>query len=188
MVLAHSFIGAPLTYLLIKNKKLSPRSKNLAYFVGVTGAILPDLDLLLSFFIKDLNHRKLISHSIVPYLIIFLSLILASFFLKRHRFEVRILNLVAFVTIFSHLLIDYFVGTIALFGPFDPRLYGYNVPFAVGKGFFLKYFNSQYLIYELIVISIFFIFFKKYKQVPAIYLSFFYFLVAIAMVFRFSLI
>jgi len=188
MVLAHSFIGAPLTYLLVKNKNLSPKFKNLVYFVGVTGAILPDLDLLLSFFIKDLNHRKLVSHSIVPYLVIFLTITLVSFFLKKHQSEVRLLNLVAFVTIFSHLIIDFFVGSMAIFGPFDTRLYGYRVPFADNSEFFVKYFNSQYLMYELLVISTFFILFKKYKEVPAIYLSYFYFVVAIAMVFKFSLI
>ncbi len=188
MVLAHSFIGAPITYLLVKNKNLTPKFKNLAYFVGVTGAILPDLDLLLSFFIKDLNHRKLVSHSIIPYLVIFLTITLVSFFLQKHKSEVRLLNLIAFTAIFSHLMIDFFVGTIAIFGPLDTNLYGFRVPFADNNEFFVKYFNSQYLIYELVVISIFFILFKKYKEVPAIYLSYFYFLVAIAMVFRFSLI
>jgi membrane-bound metal-dependent hydrolase YbcI (DUF457 family) len=188
MVLAHSFIGAPLTYLLVKNKNLTPKFKNLVYFVGITGSILPDIDLLLSFFIDDLNHRKLISHSIVPYIAIFIIILLISYLFKRHSQELRLLNLVAFLTISLHLLLDYLVGGIALFVPFDPNIYGIRVPFIDGKDIFMKYFNSQYLIYETIVISTFFIFFKKYKNIPSVYFSYLYFLLAIAMVFKFSLI
>lgn len=188
MVLAHSFVGAPLTYLLVRNKNLTPKFKNLVYFVGITGAILPDLDLILSFFIEDLNHRKLVSHSIVPYIAIFLIILAISYLFKRHAQKIRLLNLVAFLAVSSHLLIDYLVGGIALLGPFDSNIYGIRVPFMDGKELFVRYFNSQYLIFEAIVISTFFIFLKKYKNIPSVYLSFFYFLLAIAMVFKFSLI
>jgi hypothetical protein len=188
MILAHSFIGAPITYQIIKNKELTPKFKNLIYFVGITGAILPDFDLLLTFFIKDLNHRQLVSHSIIPYLILYSTLFLISLTTRSFKKELQIFNNVLFLTIFSHLFIDALVGSIALFGPFDKTLYGIPVPFGGGRDFFVNYFNSYYTFFELAVISLFFIFLKNYQKIPAHYLAYFYFFVALAMVFKYSLI
>lgn len=189
MVLAHSFVGAPLTHFLVKDLKLSPKFKKLIYFIGITGAVLPDFDLVLSFFINDLNHRRLVSHSIVPYLLIFLTIFFISFKVLKYRNEIRLINKVLFLTILSHLIIDALVGQIVIFAPFDMNLYGIPVPGTSNPAdFFVNYFNSIYSLYELIVILPFFIYFKNYKNLQSRFLAYFYFFVAISMVFKYSLI
>lgn len=188
MVFAHSFVGAPLTYLFIKNLNLSSKFKNFLYFVGITGAVLPDFDLILGFFIEDMNHRKLISHSIVPYLTLFVFVYIVSFFITKHSKELRLTNLILFVTILSHLILDFLVGSISLFAPFDKNLYGFTISFSNTDNFFLKYFSSEYVLYELFLISFFFIF-QKYAGKSKIFnLSYLYFFLALAMVFKYSLI
>jgi len=186
MVFAHSFIGAPLTYLIVRKLNLSEKFKNFIYFIGITGAVLPDFDLILSFFIQDIEHRKLISHSVIPYLFLFLVVYLVSGFIKKHKVSLRLTNLVLFITILSHLIIDFFVGSIAIFAPFDPSLYGIKVPYI--ENFFYNYLTSHYVFYELILISSFFIFQKYEKKNMIFLLSYFYFFAALAMVFKYSLI
>jgi hypothetical protein len=87
MILAHSLIGVPITHFLIKNKtefQNRPVFINMMYAVGIVAAVFPDFDLSLSFFINELDHRKLVSHSVVPYLVIFLAGILLSRIFKKY--------------------------------------------------------------------------------------------------------
>ncbi|NBO17491.1 MAG: metal-dependent hydrolase, partial [Proteobacteria bacterium] len=109
MILAHSLIGVPITHYLIKNKSEfydKPLFTNLMYGVGIVAAVFPDFDLILSFFINDLDHRKLISHSIVPYLVVFCFGILLSKLFSKYSSEIKILNLIFFIGVLSHLFLD----------------------------------------------------------------------------------
>lgn len=186
MVFAHSFVGAPITYLLTKNLNISEKFKNLLYFVGITGAVLPDFDLILGFFIEDINHRKLVSHSVIPYLVFFILVYVLAGLFKTYTDKLRLINLVLFVSILSHLIIDLLVGGVVFFAPFDLRTYGYEIPFSNTENFFLKYFTSPYAIYELVLISSFYIF-QRYSDYRKIFLlSYLYFVLAFLMVIRYS--
>lgn len=56
MVLAHSLVGVPLTFFVLKKftkideQKESIGFFNLVYFFGILGAVFPDFDLILTFF------------------------------------------------------------------------------------------------------------------------------------------
>lgn len=191
MVLAHSLIGVPLTFFVLKRltkineQNESIRFINLVYFVGILGAVFPDFDLILTFFIEEINHRKLISHSILPYFLIFISIYFFSSLLKKNKDKVKLLNLIFFVGIISHLLIDFLVGGISILAPVKTDIFGLPIYFnSLDSEFFYKYFTSWYIVYELILIfiSIFYIF-KLRKLWVVKTLPFFLLLVAFLMIF-----
>lgn len=176
MVFAHSLIGVPVTYLISKNylDKLSLSKVNLVFFIGVIGAVFPDFDLLLSFFIEDLNHRALITHSVFIYLVLWFIL-----YLVFKKIGNKFLNLclaVFFVNVLIHLFLDYLVGGISLFSPFVVGIYGNVLYFGDSSSFFDNYFRSWYMLTEILALffSLFFIIkLKKYQVnlvVPFIFL------------------
>jgi len=189
MVFAHSFIGVPITYYLIKNKPELWKEKfnlNLLFLIGIVGSVFPDFDLTLSFFVHDLNHRKLISHSIVPYLILFfINFLVFKTFKKNKEFYTRA-NLIFFVSVLIHLIIDLFVGGISLFAPFTSNIFGFDIYFDKSTNFFISYLFSWYMFFELIFIfySTYFIF--KFKNIIVnLILPFFFLLIACAMVLKY---
>ena len=187
MILAHSLIGVPITHYLIKNKSEfydKPLFANLMYGVGIVAAVFPDFDLILSFFINDLDHRKLISHSIVPYLVLFCFGILLSKIFKKYSSEIKILNLIFFIGIASHLFLDALVGGVSLFSPITNHTVGLPIFFDYTIDFYSKYFTSFYFLLELplIVYSLYMI--AKLKNlVSVVTLPFLFLTIAIFMVF-----
>jgi len=186
MVLAHSLIGVPLAYYLIKDKKEYWKDKltlNFLFMVAIIGAVFPDFDLALGFFIHDLNHRKLISHSVIPYLILFIFIFfLSSVFQKKEKI-IKTANLIFFCSVLSHLILDYLVGGISLFAPLESSIYGLDIYFGFPENFFASYFTSWYVFGELFLIlfSIFYIY--KLREVKAVYLTLFFSFIAILMIF-----
>jgi len=186
MILAHSFVGIPITYQIIKNKPEVWENRlfvNLLFFIGIVGAVFPDFDLTLSFFIHDLNHRKLISHSIIPYFILFITIYLFSFISKNYQSKIRLINLVFFTSVCSHLFLDSLVGGLVLLSPLTYSIIGFDIYFGNHSNFFLNYFTSWYLLGEIIVISSSVFVMNKIKEIKAIYFSLFFLLVALIMIF-----
>ena len=170
MIFAHSFVGLPITYELLKKENYSKEFKNLAYFVGITSAVLPDFDLALGIFIHDLNHRQLISHSLIPYLLVFIILYLVSIPLKKYQKRLRILNLIFFLGVCSHLFLDFVAGGLALFSPFYTGIVGIVPNFNPYPNFFVSYFSSVYLLLEFLFLGIYLFYLKKEKLEIVYYL------------------
>jgi len=190
MVLAHSLIGVPITFFVLskvnlKNfQKFSSLDINLLYFFGIIGAVFPDFDLILTFFIDDLNHRKLISHSLIPYLAIFISVYFLAKTLREKEDLVNLINLIFFLGVFSHLLIDFLVGGISIFAPFSGEVFGFPIYFTVVSDFFYYYFTSWYSFFELLILLVSTTFILKLKNIFIVkYLPIFLFLTAIVMIF-----
>jgi len=178
MIFAHSFVGFPITYEILKKEKFSDEFKKLAYFVGITSAVLPDFDLALGIFVHDLNHRKLISHSLTPYVLLFVFIFIVSIFLDKYKKRLQILNLIFFVGVMSHLFLDFIAGGLALFMPFSTQIYGY-IPSLSLTNFFASYFTSFYLILEIIALVIFLLYLKKEKLEIVRFLPLFFLSIAL---------
>lgn len=186
MILAHSLIGVPITKLVItkSNKSYSLNFLNFSYFVGIISSVLPDFDLLLSFFIDDLNHRKLISHSLLPYLALFIFILFLSRFFPKYKNELNVLNLIYILCVSSHLLLDYLVGGIVLLSPLSSGVYGFPIFFPINEYFIQNYFTSRYILFEIPLIIYSLIVIKNIKNiyVPKI-LPFIFLISAIVMLF-----
>jgi len=187
MILAHSLIGVPITHYLIKNKSEfyeKPIFTNLMYGVGIVAAVFPDFDLILSFFINDLDHRKLISHSIVPYLVVFCFGILLSKLFRKYSSEIKILNLIFSIGVLSHLFLDALVGGVSLFSPFTDITIGFPIFFNYTTDFYTKYFTSFYFLLEipLMAYSVYSII-KLKNYISVVTLPFLFLITAIIMVF-----
>lgn len=163
MIFAHSFVGFPITYELLKKENYSKEFKNLAYFIGITSAVLPDFDLALGIFIHDLNHRQLISHSFLPYILIFLILFVVSRFLKKYQKRLQLLSLIFFIGVSSHLFLDFIAGGLALLSPFYTGIVGVVPNLSPYPNFFVSYFSSAYLFLEIAFFGIYFYYLKKEK-------------------------
>ena len=187
MILAHSLIGVPITHFLIKNKtefQNKPIFVNMMYAVGIVAAVFPDFDLSLSFFINELDHRKLVSHSVVPYLVIFLVGILLSRIFKKYTSEIKILNLIFLVGVLSHLFLDFLVGGISLLAPLTRSSFGFPIYFNYTSDFYYKYFSSFYFLLELPLIAYSIYMIVKLKNFLAVKtLPFLFLTIAIFMVF-----
>ena len=177
MILAHSLIGVPITNYLIKGKSEFQNRHiftNLMYFVGIVAAVFPDFDLSLSFFISELDHRKLVSHSIIPYLVIFLVGILFSKIIKKYESEIKILNLIFFIGVLSHLFLDFLVGGISLFAPFTRYSFGFPIYFNYTSDFYSKYFSSFYFFLELPLLAYSIFIISKLRNFISVF-TFYYF-------------
>jgi len=179
MIFAHSFIGFPITYELLKKENYSKEFKKIAYFIGITSTVLPDFDLALGIFIHDLNHRKLLSHSLTPYLLIFFITYVVSLFLKKYKKRIQTLNLIFFVGVCSHLFLDFIAGGLSLFSPFYTGIVGVIPNFSSSYGFFASYFLSVYLLAEMAILGIYLYYLKKEKQEIVYLLPLIYLLIAL---------
>lgn len=173
------------TKLTSLNKVLSTFQMNLIWFFGIVSGVLPDFDLLYVLFNPHVEHRKLITHSLVPYLVTFLLIyiILKKFknniFIDIYKF-LQILNIVIFIGILSHLVLDFFVGGLVLFLPFTNYYFGYSLPYYSNNPLFeYNYFTSRYLIAELLFFVVYLLVFKQFSSFVPKILPFVFFAVAV---------
>lgn len=182
MVFSHSFIGVPTTYLVLKNTKkkhikFSLKEENILWFVGIVSAILPDFDLLYVLFNSGLKHRYFISHSILPYFIIFILIFIYSYLNKRQSMYIKTLSYVFFLGVCSHLIIDLLVGGIVLFAPITYNIWGYELfrNTSDNVSWITKYIFSWYMVFEILSFFPYFLIQKKVKNTIATYLPLFFF-------------
>ena len=195
MILVHGFAGAITTKYTLKLfnlKKISKDKLNILWIVGITAGVFPDFDLLYIYFNKDLEHRKLITHSLVPYLTFFLINIVILYFLNKRYKQKNLsfyfaLNAVFFIGVLFHLILDFFVGGLSLLSPINYNYYGYRLPYNTNDNSWqFSYFTSYYLLAEFLVFAFFAYLFRSTKNFIARYLPFLYFIVALgAIVFVF---
>lgn len=189
MVFAHAFVGGLTTYYSLKsNKKLkfSDFGLSIIWFFGVLGSIFPDFDLALLYINKDLEHRKLLTHSIIFYLSLFIVVNVVTYFFKLKQDKKNLIlmtNLVFFLGVFSHLIIDFFVGGLVLLAPFTYYYFGYDLPFHGKSGDWSAYFFSTYMVAESIITFWFIEVRKNISNFVGRYISFFWFLISVILTF-----
>jgi len=186
MLLVHGFAGAITTYYTLNHKrnvKFSPKNLNVIWFLGAIGGIFPDFDIVLPFINREIEHRKLLTHSLIPYLALFLliNVLVALLRLDKEKKEfIKTSNLVFFIGVLSHLFLDYFAGGLQLLSPLTNCYFGYHLPFEATSPYWqFMYFTSYYVVGEIIVTIWFASIFKYIKNVVGRYLPIFFFLVAI---------
>lgn len=185
MLLVHGFAGGLTTYYTLKNNKnlkFSSKYLNFIWFLGITGAIFPDLDIVFVFLNEDIEHRRLLTHSLLPYLLLFILVNLIVYFIRINKDKKNLLlisNLVFFMGVCSHLFIDFFVGGLSLLNPFTNYYFGYMLPFAdKDPDWQFKYFASPYMVVETIIALWFFEIRKYINSFVGKYLPIFLFFVA----------
>lgn len=173
------------TKLTSLNKVLSTFQMNLIWFFGIVSGVLPDFDLLYVLFNPQVEHRKLITHSLVPYLVTFLLIyiILKKFknniFIDIYKF-LQILNIVIFIGILSHLVLDFFVGGLVLFLPFTNYYFGYYISSNLNDPLHkFNYFTSKYIIAEFVVYFFYVYILNQSKFIIPKFLPYIFFIISV---------
>ncbi|MBT6401463.1 metal-dependent hydrolase [candidate division WWE3 bacterium] len=184
MVFSHAFAGAALTKLIKKtvSKKMFKKHQNIFYFVGIIAAILPDLDIISMLFDTSIRHRELLSHSLLPYVLI--SLIIWIISQIKESKPLALISVIFLVGTLSHLFFDYVAGGIALLAPFTDKIYGYaiNLPSDPPLLWLSTYMKSKYMIMEFFVFWLYVLAIKKDKNLILKLLPLFLFVVASGMI------
>ena len=160
------------------------KEKTVLWFVGITSAILPDLDIAYSVVKKLEDHRSFVTHGFSLYLIVFFLIYLLSFLQKKEVFGkkfFKVLSLIFLVGITTHFVIDFVFGGVALLAPFSYKIYGFDMVLN-GKypdNRLLSYVFSKYMIIEIVIFGLFLYVFRSRKYQIAKFFSFFYFLISI---------
>jgi membrane-bound metal-dependent hydrolase YbcI (DUF457 family) len=182
MVFSHAFAGAALIQLIVVPKvyKLSEKQLVLLYFVGISAAILPDLDIILLFIDKTLQHRTLLSHSIIPYMMVALIVWIISV-LRNDRFLEK-LALAAFVGVTSHFVLDVLVGGVVLLAPLNSKFIGFPLNFPTKPALWAQaYIASKYMLFEILIFLGYLAVMKGEKNNVLLGLPFFFLTVAVGM-------
>jgi len=160
------------------------KEKTVLWFVGITSAVLPDLDIAYSVVKKLEDHRSFVTHGFSLYLIVFFLIYLLSFLQKKEVFGkkfFKVLSLIFLVGITTHFVIDFVFGGVALLAPFSYKIYGFDMVLN-GKypdNRLLSYVFSKYMIIEIVIFGLFLYVFRSKKYQIAKFFSFFYFLISI---------
>jgi len=158
------------------------KERNALWFIGITSAVLPDFDIAYSTLTGLSDHRSFVTHGIFIYLIIFLLLYAIGRFQKKEIFGrkfFKVMSMVFIAGVSTHFLIDFIVGGTALFAPFDYSVYGFDMK--LNNSFdnrLSQYLVSNYMLIELLVASLFLLFFRGKKYFVPRFFSLFYFLIA----------
>ena len=189
MYFNHATAGALAVKPIIDKYKnvFTEKEKTVLWFVGITSAVLPDLDIAYSIVRKLEDHRSFVTHGFPLYLIVFSLIYLLSFLQKKEVFGkkfFKVLSLIFLTGITTHLVIDFVFGGIALLAPFSYKIYGFDMVLneKYPNNQLLSYVFSKYMIIEIVVFGLFlYVFRSKKHQIAGFFLffSFFYFLIFI---------
>ena len=181
MYFTHSLAGAVTTKLVLDRNEgiFSKVERDILWFVGVTASVFPDFDLIIYFLNPNAtSHRQWITHSVVLYGIASLVLLFFGFFSKRkERFGRQFHMSMALVFIFgvlTHLVLDYFMGGIALFLPFNSYVYGYPIECNQDDNWITSYVYSWYMLVEGIVFGAYLVIQKSISNKFGKAIAFFY--------------
>ncbi len=163
MVFAHTVLGATATYCIVNRNKFSKIEKSIIYFTGIIGATFPDFDILLMLIFPNTHHRYFLTHSIIPYSIFFLIMVLL---LKKSDKYLKITNAAFFLGVLTHLFSDLMIGGLVLLAPFSDYYFGYKIT-SIGNrlNWALDYMQSRYFLFELTLFAPFIVLWKKEKDV-----------------------
>ncbi|MBU1132965.1 metal-dependent hydrolase [Patescibacteria group bacterium] len=181
MYFTHSLAGAVTTKLVLdKNEGIfSKLEKDILWFVGITASVFPDFDLIIYFLNPNAtSHRQWITHSVVLYA--FASLILLSFgffYKKKEKFGRQFymsMALVFILGVVTHLILDYLVGGVTIFLPFNRFVYGYPIETHHGGNWITDYVSSWYMFIEGALAAGFLLILKSIKNTIGKLLPIFY--------------
>jgi len=192
MFLVHGPLGlivAHATKKIWDKDDFTSNDRALLYSSSLVTGILPDIDLLYALFDPQIDsHHTYITHTMLPYLIIFIIVSFISFFLKgKLRKIVRSLNLIFILNIFFHLISDSIVSDIKLFYPLSNKTFSFlnESPIIQTDNPILSYFYTPaLLIFEssIFIFSLYILFkLKKDKKVFLCTFSTFAFISIIAL-------
>lgn len=126
MIFAHGPLGSLIarsTWKPFHAMNFSNRQKHLLLLVGFIGGIIPDIDLLYTTFIDGSTpHRALITHTMVPWLIIFVVAALTAY-LRRRQYAFAVAT-VFFLGNLSHLFTDMIASNLRILFPFSDAFIG----------------------------------------------------------------
>jgi len=186
MILVHGFAGGITTYYILKKKlhsKFSLKQLNILWFLGPLGGIFPDFDLVIPFINRDIEHRRLLTHSIVPYTLLFL---LINFIVAKIRINsnqkdfIKTAALIFYIGVCTHIFLDCLVGGLQLFSPITNMYIGFRLPFeAKSPDWQYEYFTSFYAVAELLIAMWFAYISKDIKNIIGKLLPVFFFFIAI---------
>lgn len=184
MYFNHATAGALIMKPIMKKYDglFSAKEKTILWFIGITSGVLPDFDILYSV-IKNLeDHRGFATHGFFVYLLAFLIIYLLSNFQKKDEFGRKFFRVAAAVFLFgvtTHMLIDFIIGGVAIFAPFNSTVFGFDLHIEENVGNRLtQYLLSEYMILEFIFFFMFFAFLKDKENFVPRLLSIIYFLIA----------
>lgn len=151
MVFSHAFFASALINAVHKKTdiKNTPLTDNMIYFVAIVGSIFPDLDIALLLFDPNIQHRQLISHSLLPYILLLLITMLISKIKRNTTYEV--LAKAFFIGTSSHILLDLFAGGLVLLAPLSFTTFGFPIYFDAQSEIWGKtYLTSWYMVAEAV--------------------------------------
>jgi len=187
MYFTHSLVGALFVKPIIDKAedKFTQKEKVVLWFAGITGSVLPDFDLVYTIFHGLGNHRYFATHGIFLYIILYLLLYFIGLLHERNEFGRKFFKTLALVTIlgvFSHFVIDFFIGGIAIFSPFSEIIYGLSIYYdRQTHNWLFRYLTSSYMLVEFINLVVFFKVLKDKKYFFARIISLGYVVIAMFM-------
>lgn len=186
MILAHPLIGSAVTGIVLNSVDVSfsLAELNILWVIGILGSIAPDIDLILSLSLRNFDHRRFITHSIVPYPIL---LGILYFIIPKTTFY--LFGLILFgLGIFTHFVADVFVGGVTLLLPFSKKLIGIDLQTSCRDFCFLDYWSSWPMVVESLVIVLFILSYVcgYIDSIVGFVFTAFLFLVSLGMAFVFS--
>lgn len=141
MVFAH----APAGYLVLRlfekfwnKKKIFKKKKRLIlYLIGMLFSIFPDFDLFYHYFYSaNIPHRQYVSHGIVIYVLLFLSIYFVGSIFKKQF--IKSLAWVILIGVLTHLFLDTIASGIAIFTPISNLMIGFRSIFLLKYSFFTE--------------------------------------------------
>jgi len=160
MIFAHAFIGAIIAYIATPKmlqgteaeKFWKLNKKSVLWLFAILSSVFPDLDILYVLLIDNsAEHRKLLTHSIVPYTIILILVLLIIKIKKIDKYYSQ-LTLISWLGVLFHLIADLYVAPVYLFTPISNVMLLWQ-PFHINlKDGIKAYIFSPYMLTELIII------------------------------------
>lgn len=129
MIFAHGPLGSIIarsTWRSFDAFNFTRKQKHFLLLIGFIGGIIPDIDLFYTSFINGSTpHRALITHTLVPYVIIFAVSAIVALLIRKHFLLAS--AVVFFLGNASHMVFDMIASSIRLFFPFNETFIGLSL-------------------------------------------------------------
>lgn len=160
MIFAHAFIGTIIAYIAVPNmlkgtgaEKIWKLNKKFTLWLfAIVSSIFPDIDIIYVLLNSNkIEHRKLLTHSIIPYTIV-LIVVLAIVKTKKLDKYYSQLALISWLGVLFHLIADTYVAPVYMFTPISNIMFLWQ-PFYINLSAGIKaYIFSPYMFTESIII------------------------------------
>lgn len=162
MIWTHSFAGVLTSDILSKSKEFSLKQRDWILAVGITSAVLPDLDFLLMFFTGSDSHHIFFTHTPIFYLICGLILSLGVLYFEKvlkkdidYKF-IDTLILTFIINTLVHIFLDVPTGKIRLLWPMNESaftIFPINIA-AKGMDWIANYITNPMFYFEIMILIV----------------------------------